>query len=37
MHAAENSPWKYLVLWLRLYFAIHYCPGKVEMSGHWLS
>ncbi len=30
MHAAEKSPWKYLVLWLRLYFAIHYLASGLN-------
>ncbi|SOZ18790.1 conserved membrane hypothetical protein [Cupriavidus taiwanensis] len=30
MHAAEESPWKYLVLWLRLYFAIHYLASGLN-------
>ncbi len=24
MIQASNSPWKYLIMWLRIYFAIHY-------------
>lgn len=30
MHAAGKSPWKYLVLWLRLYFAIHYLASGLN-------
>jgi len=30
MHAAEKSPWKYLVLWLKLYFAIHYLASGLN-------
>ncbi|QYY29477.1 MULTISPECIES: hypothetical protein [Cupriavidus] len=30
MHAAEKSPWKYIVLWLRLYFAIHYLASGLN-------
>ncbi|SOY69436.1 conserved membrane hypothetical protein [Cupriavidus taiwanensis] len=30
MHAAEKSPWTYLVLWLRLYFAIHYLASGLN-------
>jgi uncharacterized membrane protein YphA (DoxX/SURF4 family) len=30
MKGAERSPWKYLVLWLRLYFAIHYLASGLN-------
>ncbi|NSX14699.1 hypothetical protein HTY52_11515 [Cupriavidus taiwanensis] len=30
MKGAERSPWKYLILWLRLYFAIHYLASGLN-------
>ncbi|KMM24017.1 membrane protein [Bordetella pseudohinzii] len=29
---AENSPWKYLILWLRFYYAIHFLKSGINYA-----